>query len=258
MTQILSVQNLNFSYEDQWVLRDLSYDFREGLFYSIVGPNGSGKTTFLKLLSGRLDTYKGHISLKGTTLNKYQPSQLAKNLAVVPQANHIAYEFLVEDIVMMGRAPYTSRFGSPSRHDRALVNSAMKETGVDRMRGKKITQLSGGELQRVILARAIAQETPLLLLDEPISHLDIGYQYEISDLVYDLCKRKGITIINIVHDLNIAMTYSDEILMMKNGQLFDAGVPEDVLTKENIKEVYGVDVDLLPHPHRQGKKVIIK
>ncbi len=123
---------------------------------------------------------------------------------------------------------------------------------------KKITQLSGGELQRVILARAIAQETDIMLLDEPISHLDIGYQYEISELVYDLCKTKGITVINIVHDLNIAMRYSDQIFMLKDGEVYGAGTPEDVITKTSIKEVYAVDVELIDHPTMKDKKVVVK
>ncbi|WP_304941839.1 ABC transporter ATP-binding protein [Vallitalea guaymasensis] len=258
MNSIVSTKKLNFNYGEKTILKDLSINMEKGLFYSIIGPNGSGKTTLLKLLAGILPSNKNTVYIKNDDIHVIKQKEMAKRLSVVPQITDMQYEFSVFDIVMMGRAPYTSRFQKNTEEDVKIVNDAMKETGVIELKDKKITQLSGGELQRVILARAIAQETDIMLLDEPISHLDIGYQYEISELVHNLCKKKGITVINIVHDLNIAMRYSDKILMLKNGQVYRYGDPEDVITKETVKDVYSIDVELINHPILTDKKVIIK
>lgn len=255
---VVSTKNLSFNYGQKSILNNLSIDFDKGLFYSIIGPNGSGKTTLLKLLAGILPSDRKTVYLKNDDINVIKQKEIAKRLSVVPQITDMQYEFSVHDIVMMGRTPYTSRFQKNTDKDRKLVNDAMRETGVINLRDKKITQLSGGELQRVILARAIAQETDIMLLDEPISHLDIGYQYEISELVHKLCKKKGITVINIVHDLNIAMRYSDKILMLKDGNIYRYGNPEEVITKDTIKDVYSIDVELINHPIIKNKKVIIK
>ncbi|GMQ58482.1 ABC transporter ATP-binding protein [Vallitalea sediminicola] len=258
MNSIVSTKKLNFNYGEKSILKDLSIDIEKGLFYSIIGPNGSGKTTLLKLLAGILPSNKKTIYIKNDDIHTIKQKEIAKRLSVVPQITDMQYEFSVYDIVMMGRSPYTARFQKNTEEDIKIVDDAMNETGVIELKEKKITQLSGGELQRVILARAIAQETDIMLLDEPISHLDIGYQYEISELVHNLCKKKGITVINIVHDLNIAMRYSDKILMLKNGQVYRYGNPEEVITKESIKDVYSIDVELINHPILTDKKVIIK
>ncbi|GKX30925.1 iron ABC transporter ATP-binding protein [Vallitalea longa] len=255
---VVSTKNLSFNYGQKSILNDLSINFDKGLFYSIIGPNGSGKTTLLKLLAGILPSDRKTVYLKNDDINVIKQKEIARRLSVVPQITDMQYEFSVHDIVMMGRTPYTSRFQKNTDKDKKLVNDAMRETGVSSLRDKKITQLSGGELQRVILARAIAQETDIMLLDEPISHLDIGYQYEISELVHKLCKKKGITVINIVHDLNIAMRYSDKILMLKDGYIYKYGDPEEVITKDTIKDVYSIDVELINHPIIKNKKVIIK
>lgn len=258
MNCVVQTEKLDFSYGERSILENLSIQMNKGLFYSIIGPNGSGKTTLLKLIARILPTEHKRVFINGDDIDTLKPKDMAKRVSVVPQITDMQYEFSVYDIVMMGRAPYTSRFGKANTVDEESVIKAMKETGVYAFRDKKITQLSGGELQRVILARAIAQETEIMLLDEPISHLDIGYQYEISELVYDLCKTKGITVINIVHDLNIAMRYSDQIFMLKDGAIYGAGKPEDVITKTSIKDVYAVDVELIDHPTMKDKKVVVK
>lgn len=258
MNSVIQTKQLNFSYGERTILEDLSVNIGKGLFYSIIGPNGSGKTTLLKLMAGILSASKKCVYIQGDDIQTLHPKEMAKRVSVVPQITDMQYEFSVYDIVMMGRTPYTSRFGKISKKDRQAVEKAMEETGVIELRDKKVTRLSGGELQRVILARAIAQETDIMLLDEPISHLDIGYQYDISELVYNLCKQKGITVINIVHDLNIAMRYSDRILMLKDGGIYGSGKPEEVITKSSIKDVYDVDVELIDHPKIKDKKVIVK
>lgn len=258
MSSVVRTEQLDFRYGERSILENLSIQINKGLFYSIIGPNGSGKTTLLKLIAGILPSKHKSVFINGDDIDSLKPKEMAKRVSVVPQITDMQYEFSVYDIVMMGRTPYTSRFGKTNDADKSAVKVAMEETGVYAFRDKKITQLSGGELQRVILARAIAQETDIMLLDEPISHLDIGYQYEISELVYDLCKTKGITVINIVHDLNIAMRYSDQIFMLKDGEVYGAGTPEDVITKTSIKDVYAVDVELIDHPTMKDKKVVVK
>lgn len=258
MNRIIKTNNLKFNYGDKNILKDLTIEIERGLFYSIIGPNGSGKTTLLKLLANTLPSSKKTIYINDQDIHVIKKKEIAKKMSVVPQITDIQYEFSVFDIVMMGRTPYTSRLGKTSDKDIEAVIEAMTETGVLKFKDKKITQLSGGELQRVILARAIAQETDIMLLDEPISHLDIGYQYEISELVHSLCKKKGITVINIVHDLNIAMRYSDKIFMLKDGKVYKSGDPDHVITKSTIKDVYSIDVELINHPILKNKKVIIK
>jgi iron complex transport system ATP-binding protein len=258
MTTGIITKKLNFKYGENNILDDISITIEKGLFYSIIGPNGSGKTTLLKLLAKMLSSTNETIYINNNDINGMKQKEIAKQLSVVPQITNIQYDFTVWDIVMMGRTPYTSRFEKCSKHDIKIVSDAMKETGIIALKDKKITNLSGGELQRVIIARAIAQETDIMLLDEPISHLDIGYQYEISELVQNLCKKKGKTVINIIHDLNIALRYSDKIFMLKDGKIYRYGNPEEVITQQTIKEVYSVDVELIDHPKLKNKKVIIK
>lgn len=258
MSRIIRTNNLQFNYGDKNILKDLSIDMEKGLFYSIIGPNGSGKTTLLKLLANTLPTTKKTIYIDNEDIHNITKKNIAKKLSVVPQITNIDYEFTVLDIVMMGRSPYISRFGKIDSNDTNIVMKAMEETGVIHLKDNKVTNLSGGELQRVVIARALAQETEIMLLDEPISHLDIGYQYEITELVYKLCRDKGITIINIVHDLNIAMRYSDKILMLKDGKIYRYGQPLDVITKNTIKDVYAIDVEIINHPILHNQKVIVK
>lgn len=255
----VEIKNLNFSYDadcDEETLKNISVNIEKGKFYTILGPNGSGKTTLIKLISKALNTKHEKIFIGDRDIININNKTLAKKLAVVPQYTSIEFDFSVLDIVLMGRAPHISRFSSESEEDMKIVKSAMEMTNTWNLRHKNINALSGGERQMVIVARAIAQETEIVLLDEPISNLDIHHQIEILNQIKLLNKDKQRTIIAVLHDLNMATAYSDYMILMNNGRIHTIGTPESVLHEDVIKEVYDLDVHIISDPI-SGRPVII-
>ena len=252
---MIEINNVCFSFEQE-VLKNININIERGKFYTILGPNGSGKTTLLRLLSKSLQMEKGKICIDGKDLNQIRPNFLAKQMAVVPQSTEIEFDFSVQDIVLMGRTPHISRFCSESENDIKIAMNAMKITNTWELRSKSINELSGGEKQRVVVARAIAQETGIILLDEPISHLDIHHQIEIMNQLKQLNLNKNITIIAVLHDLNLAAAYGDHMILMHDRVVYKDGAPEEVLTEKIIKKVYGLDVYISKNP-RTGKTFIM-
>ncbi|MCB2359456.1 heme ABC transporter ATP-binding protein [Clostridium estertheticum] len=252
---MIEINNVSFSFEQE-VLRDINIKFKSGKFYTILGPNGSGKTTLLRLLAKSLHSDKGKIIINEKELTQIKPRVLAKEMAVVLQSTEIEFDFSVQDIVLMGRTPHISRFSSESEKDMEIAMKAMKATNTWELRNKSINTLSGGERQRVVVARAIAQETGIILLDEPISHLDIHHQIEIMDQLKQLNLNKKITIIAVLHDLNIAAAYCDHMILMHDCGVYKEGIPEEVLTKDILKHVYGLEVYITKNP-RTGKTFIM-
>ena len=252
---MIKINNVCFSFEQE-VLRNININIERGKFYTILGPNGSGKTTLLRLLSKSLNMEKGEISIYGKNLTQIKAAMLAKEMAVVPQSTEIEFDFSVQDIVLMGRTPHISRFCSESEKDIKIAMNAMKCTNTWNLKNKSINALSGGEKQRVVVARAIAQETGIILLDEPISHLDIHHQIEIMNGLKKLNKNKKITIIAVLHDLNIAAAYGDHMILMHDGGVYRDGTPEEVLTEDIIKKVYGLEVYVTKNP-KTGKTFIM-
>ncbi|MCT8978162.1 heme ABC transporter ATP-binding protein [Clostridium sp. CX1] len=250
----VQVQNLDYSYEDKKILQDININFKENKFYSIIGPNGSGKTTFIKNLSKILEPKKNSILIEDKDIISYKNKELAKKVSTVPQNTILDFDFSALDIVLMGRSPYISRLQSENDKDMELVKNAMEMTNTWQLREKNISSLSGGEQQRVLIARALAQDTKIILLDEPISHLDLYHQVELLDTIKFL--NRDITIITVLHDLNLAAQYSDEILLMSKGRIISQGSPEEVITKKNIKEVYNMDVHLLKNPSNGRPHII--
>lgn len=244
---MIEINNLSFSFEQE-VLRDININIERGKFYTILGPNGSGKTTLLRVLSKSLNIDKGEIFIDEKELTQIKPKVLAKAMAVVSQSTEIEFDFSVQGIVLMGRTPHISRFCSESEKDIEIAMNAMKMTNTWNLRNKSINALSGGERQRVVVARAIAQETGIILLDEPISHLDIHHQIEIMNQLKQLNQNKNITIIAVLHDLNIAAAYGDHMILMHDKVVYKDGTPEEVLTKEIIKKVYGLEVYITKNP----------
>ena len=247
MTPVLPlvIQDVFFSYDKKEVLKGIGGTFYEGTFYSIVGPNGSGKTTWLKLIAGINPLQQGTIELFGTDIKSITNKDVAKRLSFVPQMFNIQYAYTVEEVVAMGRYPYMNRFSTLSEEDARLVEVALKETNLMSLKDRYVNELSGGELQRVIIARAIAQDTDIIVLDEPISHLDIHYQYEIVTLLKKLCREKKKTVITVLHDLNVTMNHCDHILLIKDGKVMTEGEPFKVLTEEAIQKVYGLNVKIV-------------
>jgi iron complex transport system ATP-binding protein len=240
--EVAAFEGVSFSYGSIEAIRDLSLSILQGEIFGLLGPNGSGKSTLLRLLSGVLSPDRGQVRFAGQGLTTYRREELARQIAVVPQDTHLELPFSVLEVVLMGRFPYHRRFGFESREDLAHAYRAMDLTEVKEFASRGIHELSGGERQRVMLARALAQTPRLLLLDEPTAFLDIKHQVEVYDLVKVLSQREGLSIVSILHDLNLASLYCDRLALLKLGQVHCVGTPEEVLTYSNVKAVYETEV----------------
>jgi iron complex transport system ATP-binding protein len=229
------------------VLEDVSLSVKEGNFVGILGPNGSGKTTLLKSISRILKPNRGTILLNEADIYSLESIEVAKQMGVVPQDSNIGFNFAALDVVLMGRNPHMKRFQMESGKDMAIARKVMKLTNTWEFAERPINELSGGERQRVIIARALAQEPRILLLDEPLTHLDIVNQLEIMDLVKELCVKEGLIVLAVFHDLNLAARYCNVAVMLKNGKIFSAGSLNEILTSENIKGVFNVDAIVKKH-----------
>jgi iron complex transport system ATP-binding protein len=239
---LVSCEHVSFAYGTISALSDVSLSVNEREVFGLLGPNGSGKSTLVRLLSGVLTPQHGDVQLAGRDLRTYGREELARQIAVVPQETTIELPFSVLEVVLMGRAPYLGRFGFERKQDLAIASRAMEQTGVSALAAREIHELSGGERQRVILARALAQEPRVLLLDEPTAFLDIKHQVEVYDLIRTLSREHGLTVIAILHDLNLAALYCDRLALLKAGRVFCLGAPEQVLTYTNVKAVYETEV----------------
>jgi len=239
---VLKIEDLIFKYGDMEILKSINIDIEKKDFSGIIGPNGSGKSTLLKNISKILQPESGVIYYDRKLLNEYNAQELAKSMAVVPQETRINFDFSIYDLIMMGRNPYQDRWGRIKEEDKKIVKRSMELTDTFKFKDKNINELSGGEQQRVIIARAIAQQPEVLLLDEPTASLDINYQREIYSLLSYLNNKLDITIVAVSHDLNLTGQYCDKIILLNNGDIFVTGTPEEVLTAKNISEVYNTEV----------------
>jgi iron complex transport system ATP-binding protein len=244
---LLNVDGIECRYGSVKVLEDVSLSVKGGDFVGILGPNGSGKTTLLKSISRTLKPHKGTILLNKTDIYSLKSVDVAKQMAVVPQETSIGFNFSALDIVLMGRNPHMKRFQMESEKDITVARKVMNLTNIWHLAERPINELSGGEKQRVIIARALAQEPKILLLDEPLTHLDIMNQLEIMDLVKDLCVKEKLVVLAVFHDLNLAARYCDSAIMLKDSKIFAAGGLAEVLTSENIKNVFHVDAIVQKH-----------
>ncbi|KXG75305.1 Iron(3+)-hydroxamate import ATP-binding protein FhuC [Fervidicola ferrireducens] len=240
----LEVKNLAYSYKKRKVLEDICLEISAGQFIGILGPNGSGKTTLLNNINRWLKPQKGMIFIEGQNIEHMSTKILAQNVATVPQETSLDLGFTVEEVVMMGRNPYLRTFERESSEDLAVVESCMKSVGIWELKDRLIGELSGGEKQRVLIARALAQQPKVLLLDEPISHLDINYKWEILELLRKLSRNLEIIVIAALHDINLASIFCDKLVLLKNGKIFKVGSPHEVLTEENLKEVFNVNLKI--------------
>ncbi len=248
MNYQLEVNNLAFGYGSKEVLNNINMNIKPGTFISIIGPNGSGKSTLLKNISTYLKPQKGVILLDSKEIDKLPRKEVSKKISVVPQNISLEFDFKIKDIVMMGRHPYIRKFKGETSEDIKIAEKAMLYTNILTLSDRMFNELSGGEKQRVILARALAQEPKILLLDEPVSHLDLQHQIEILDLIKNMSIKESLTIIAVLHDLNMASSYSDYIMMLKEGSIIYEGMPETVLNQENIGEVFNINVHMNGNP----------
>lgn len=229
-------------------MSEVNLEIAGGEFVGIIGPNGSGKTTLLRAVSKVLKPSSGKVFIGGKNLFEISSRELACEVGVVPQETAPAFDFTVREIVLMGRSPHLKRLQIESTEDFTIVEESMRQTGTLELADRQFAALSGGERQRVVVARALAQQPNVILLDEPTSHLDLNYQFEILGLIRRLNKERGITVIAVLHDLNLAAQYCDRLVMISNGKIQSVGSPEAVLSAENVKKVYGVDVLVQKHP----------
>ena len=237
----IRVEAVTFAYGGEAVLRDVSCAIGRGEFVGIIGPNGSGKSTLLKLMSGYLRPARGQVAIDGSPAERLSRAALGRLIGVVPQDTLVALPFTVMEMVLLGRTPHGAGFAFEDEHDLAAARRAMERTDTVALAGRRVTELSGGERQRVILARALAQEPRILLLDEPAAFLDIRHEVEMYDLLRDL-QREGMTVVSVLHDLNIAALYCDRLVLLAGGQVARAGTPAEVVTYQMLTEVYGTEV----------------
>jgi iron complex transport system ATP-binding protein len=245
---MLEIKNLTCGYDSKFILQDINFKISARELIGIIGPNGSGKTTLLRAITKVIRPKKGEILLEKENIEKFSFKELAKKIAVVSQ-NSVANFMAVEEFVLLGRIPHRKKLQFlETKVDERIAQEAMALTGTLQLKERFIGDLSGGERQLVVIARALAQEPRLLLLDEPTSHLDIAHQVKILDLIKRLNKENGITVIIVLHDLNLASQYCDRLILFNNGFIYKAGPPQKVLTYEIIEEVYKTVVLVKENP----------
>ena len=252
----LEVRGLRYLYDKHIVLDGVDLKIREGEVLGILGPNGCGKTTLLRNLNKNLSPRGGCVLLNDIDMESIQKRDVAKEVAVVPQTNEIHFSFTVRDIVAMGRMPFQGMMGGESRVDREIIESAMEQTGVAKFADRHINTMSGGERQRVIIARSIAQTPKIILMDEPTLHVDISMQFDALNLVYKLSREKGLTVVIVSHDLGMVARYCDRIVMLHDHKVHALGTPQEVLTPENMKTVFNVDAELI-FDEKIGKHTVL-
>ncbi|MFH1996203.1 MAG: ABC transporter ATP-binding protein [Candidatus Omnitrophota bacterium] len=235
---MLEIKGITCGYGKRLVLRDLSLTVGSREFVGVLGPNGAGKTTLLRAIIRALRILRGEVFYKGTDVGSLTRSGIAGEIAVLPQLFETPFSFSAEEIISLGRFPHMKRFERFKRKDIGIVRRAMELADVSHLGRRKLNELSGGERQRVLLAQCLAQEPKLLLLDEPTTHLDIGHQIYVLDLLKRMKKSEGLTVIMVMHDINLASDYCDKIVLLKDGALFAYGAPSDVLTYRTIEELY--------------------
>lgn len=243
-TKGLRAEKVHFSYGDIACLHDFSIELKAGRFYGLIGPNGSGKSTFLDIISGFISPHKGIVYCNGTKLHQYSPADLALILTTVPQSINLNFDYTVHDVVMMGRHPHIPRFASPKETDFAHVEEAIELMGISDLATRKVMQLSGGEKQRVMVARALAQDTEMILLDEVTSNLDINHSISIMKTMLRLVKNDGRTVIAAMHDLNMAAAFCEDLIVLDQGKICHFGEVSEVISESLISELYGVAAHL--------------
>ncbi|MBU5673138.1 ABC transporter ATP-binding protein [Paenibacillus brevis] len=248
----VKVEELSFSIHEKKLIEAISLELRDGEFVGLIGPNGSGKSTLLKNMYRVLKPEQGEIFLNGQDLFRLTQKETARQIAVVSQESNPAFDFTVMDIVMMGRAPHKRMLETDSARDYEIASLALRRVGMGHAAASSFSTLSGGEKQRVLIARALAQEAEFLILDEPTNHLDIRYQLQMMELV----KTLKLTSFAALHDLNIAACYCDRIYMLEKGRIIASGSPDEVLRPKLLERVYGVKTQIFRHP-TTGKPSIV-
>lgn len=251
---MLEIKNLSYRFGEKQVLSDISLDIADGSFYAVMGANGCGKTTLLRCMDNLLEIPSGTVLLNGKDIKNYSNRQRATQIAYVAQRPLYDVDFSAFEIVLMGRNPYQRHLQNESQHDWDIVEQCMKMTNTWHLRLSTLQHMSGGEMQRVMIARALAQQTPVLLLDEPLANLDIAHQFEILGILSKINREQGKTIVLILHDLNMALQYCPKLILIENQYIAYCGDTAEGLTEENISRVFGVQPKI---KEIDGKKQVV-
>lgn len=242
MKTILKICDINFSYDANPVLKSVSLSISAGTVTGIIGPNGAGKSTLMRIMAGLLKPNSGSVILGDKPIDNISPTERARQIAMVPQESNFPFSFTALEIVLMGRAPYLPKFGFESRHDIDIATHAMKDMDCSSLASRDINELSGGERRRVVIARALAQEPAILLLDEPTSFLDLRHSSELAILLKKQVKSSGLSVVAVMHDLNLAASFCDNIIILKDGLIAAQGPPSKVISADVIRSAFGVNV----------------
>jgi ABC-type cobalamin/Fe3+-siderophores transport system ATPase subunit len=245
---MLTIEHLTVAYDGRLVLHDVSLSMQSGEVVALVGPNGAGKSTLIRAVSGVVPLQHGDVRINGSLLSRLSSMERARYLAVVPQARSLPPAFTVYETVLLGRTPHLGWLGRAGARDHERVHYALEHTQMLPLSERYVGELSGGEQQRVLLARALAQDTPVLLLDEPTTHLDLQHRESLIQLIRDLAVNKALAVLMVLHDLNLAGLYADRVALLVEGRMRAIGRPGEVLTEAQLSAVYGIPVRVIPHP----------
>ena len=257
MDSELILKGVYFRYDSQWCLEGIDFELKKGEIVGIIGPNGSGKSTLLKIMDGLLRIEKGEILLLNRPLSRYTRSDIARQIAMVPQESTFRFAFSVFEVVLMGRFPHLGLFPFEGKEDQEIARQCMQLTGTLDLAGRSIHELSGGEKQRVLTARALAQKAQIILLDEPTSFLDIRHRVEIFELISTLSRTQGLSVIVVSHDISLAAQYCQRMLLLNKGSVYKIGEPAEVITADTISTVYQCPVFVDENPISKTPRVTV-
>ena len=252
----ISTKNLNISYGNLDIVKDLNLDIPKGKITTIIGSNGCGKSTILKTIARIIQAKSGDIFVNNINIKEQSPKDLAKVMAVLPQSPQAPSGLTVEELIAYGRFPHQKGFGKMKKEDEDIVTWALKSTGIEEFRERPMEALSGGQRQRAWIAMALAQQTEILILDEPTTYLDLAHQLEILKLLEELNRKQGTTIVMVIHELNNAARFADHMIGVKKGKVVCQGTAHEVMTKENLKELFNIDAEIVEDP-RNNKTVCL-
>lgn len=238
----LDLAGVSFAYDSEPVLSGIDLAVESGRFFGLLGPNGSGKTTLLQLLSGAIRADSGAVRVLGREVDAWDRRELARLVAVVPQRFDLAFPFTVQEVVLLGRVPHRGPLALDRAEDLQVAQEAMQAVEVRHLAGRRMHELSGGEFKRVVVAKALAQQPRILLLDEPAAHLDIRHQVSLYELIEDIRRRTGFTVVSAMHDLNLAAAYCDRVALLSQKRIARAGSVEEVMTYRNLRDVFGTEI----------------
>lgn len=254
---VIDARNISFSYAAKPVMADVSFTIDEAQIVAVIGPNGSGKTTLLKIINGTLFPDAGQMLIDGKETGRWQRKEIAQKVAIVPQETAMIFPFYAEEIVLMGRFPHLGRYSFEDKKDYKIVHEAMEKTDTLVFADRRFSELSAGERQRVLIARALAQEPKVLLLDESTVFLDLKHQSQFLALLRQLNTEQQLTVIFVTHDINLAAQNADKIILLYSGKIYAIGKPAEVITAANIKEVYDVDAGIDSNPYDGSPRVTL-